>query len=339
MTNTITGARQILGFETESTYAEDPSSASVGSIKAFGTNETMDTQDREQGSERIYRPFDRSPNTIIEGAFEGSWSVEFVLTNANWLDLVFNTTSSPSTDVTNYSFAPNAATTSSRIVEHIEYPDGDQEQTIYVGAVVSSVDVDVSTDDTVTVSLDGSFATEYTFSTGDGDTLPYSALPDSAASGFSQPAPEGRPLHFGNAVLNAGGSPLGLVQDASVSIEGNVEIENELGTRFGVAPSFLNLETDVSFTSIVNTDAKDDRKQDMYGNSSSSSPDETIVNAQKGLTMVIGNGLSSTPKFTFNLNDTLPDSFSRSNVGSPEDPIEEDIDRLVSEVTVRVDTS
>jgi len=197
---------------------------------------------------------------------------------------------------------------------------------------VSSVDVDVSTDDTVTVSLDGSFATEYTFSTGDGDTLPYTSV-------SSQPDAQGRPLHFGNAVLNIGGSPLGLVQDASISIEGNVQIENELGTRFGVAPSFLNLETDVSFTSIVNTDAKDDRKQDMYGNSSGNSPAETISNAEKDLTMVIDNGLGSTPKFTFNLNKSLPDSFSRSNVGSPEDPIEEDIDRLVSEVTVSVDTS
>lgn len=314
--------------------------------KIFGSQETMDTQDRDNNPERMYRPFDRAAEEILEQAFDGSWSADFTLTNTWWLQFAYGAPSTTAVDESGdgttdywehtYTFDPRDPPKSAHLIEETHYPDGEVQQTIYRGCVASSIDADVSVEDVVGVSIDGAYALEETYSTADGDSLVYG----DAASGIAeQPATQYRPLHFGNSYLrldlDEDGTPemKSLVQDASVSLEGNVELENELGTRFAAAPSYLNFEFDASYTGLVSVETKAEELKSAYGSQAVTQPQETMADADIDGELEFDAGLAGeTNAVVFNLQGAFPDSFSRSNVGSPEDALEEDVDRMVANV-------
>jgi hypothetical protein len=130
-----------------------------------------------------------------------------------------------------------------------------------------------------------------------------------------------------------------LIQDVSVTLAANTEMEDELGTRFSVARSYLNFEPDVSFTRLVNDETKDDQKSLMYGSTTAKEPQETLVDSEIDGEVVFDVGLANElNKYTFNLNGTFPDSFTRSNVASVEDVLEEEVDRFVKDVEVVVES-
>lgn len=341
--STVTGSRQIIGFvfEDEGEFDQDPSEPTDDDLKDFGINETLDTQDRDQNSERLYKPYERIPNEFLEGGFDGSWSADFILTHGLWLPAVYG---GPEVDGDTYTFSlsKNNLPRTLQIVEQIDYPDGEIEQTVYTGATTSDPDVDVSVGDPVDVSISGDYAREHTASTAEGEDL-FFGDPETGIE--EQPDTDVRPLHYGNAELhldldNDGEAEFqSLIQDASVSLNGNVELEDELGTRFAAAPSFLNFEADVSFTRLVNDDTKDDQKRLMYGGSASQEPNETLVDSEIDGELHIDAGIpDELNEFEISLNGTFPDSFSRNNIGSPEDVIEEDVDRFVREVDFVVTT-
>lgn len=347
---TVTGAHTVWVYiwEDSDAYNQDPASSvptDVGNWKIFGSDETMDSQDRSNNPERMYRPFDRAAEEILEQAFDGSWSADFTLTNTWWLQFIYGepseTDNGDGTFTHEYTFGPRDPPRSAHLVEEIHYPDGEVVQTVYTGCVVSSGDVDVSVEDVVSISLDGEYSTEHTRSTAEGESLLYGDASDGINN---QPATEYRPLHFGNSYfrldLNDNGPELqALVQDASVSLEGNVELESELGTRFAVAPSYLNFEFDTSFTRLVSVDGKDRQKRRMYGSTAAQQPQESLLPAELDGELEFDAGLSGeVNKTVMDLSGTFPDSFNRNNVGSPEDALEEDVDRYISDVVVTVET-
>lgn len=310
-----------------------------GNWKIFGSQETMDTQDRDNNPERMYRPFDRAAEEILEQAFDGSWSADFTLTNTWWLQFAYGEPSVSGTAVPythTYTFDPRDPPKSAHLIEETHYPDGEVQQTIYRGCVASSIDADVSVEDVVGISIDGAYALEETYSTADGDSLVYG---DASTGIAEQPATAYRPLHFGNSYLrmdlDGDGTPemKSLVQDASVSLEGNVELENELGTRFAAAPSYLNFEFDTSYTGLVSVETKTEELKSAYGSQAVTQPQETMADADIDGELEFDAGLDGeTNGIVFNLQGAFPDSFSRSNVGSPEDALEEDVDRMVANV-------
>lgn len=350
MSRTATGADTIVTyvFEDSGSFAQDPrnSKPTDTDFKAFGSDETFDTQDRDQNSERLYRPFNRQSDEILEGNFAGSWSIDLTLTNLQWLRAVYGDATQP--DPTNspnlYRFELSSANPprTMHVIEELHYANGDIEQTVYIGAIVTSADLSVSTGDPVNGTIDGDYVTEITRNTGDGDDLIYGDVSNGIGN---QPDTQLRPLHFGNSTLSldydgdGNAEVQSLIQDADVSFEANAELENELGTRFAVAPSYLNFEPDTSFTGIVNDDDQDIRKKRMYGSSTAKEPQENILDSEIDGSLVFDAGLSSEINtITVNLNGTFPDSYSRSNVGDPSSVIEEDIDRMISRVTVEVET-
>lgn len=349
MSATITGAQQVVTFvfEDTGTFNQDPRTTmpSDSNFKPFGTDETFDSQDRDQNPSRMFRPFNRSADEILEGEFGGSWSMDFTLTNGQWLRFIYGDPTSTSVDsYTEYSFQFEAQTVprSAHIIEEIHYEDGNVEQTVYTGCLASSADVSVSVGDPVDVSLSGDYADEITRSTSEGEDLIYGDVSDGIGS---QPETDARPLHFGNSDLymdydgDGTAERKGLIQDADISFEANAEIENELGTRFGVAPSYLQFEPDMSFTRLITQDIKDEGKRRMYGSSTAEEPQESILDAEMEGELQMDAGLSGTNKFVFTLSGTFPDSYSRNNVGDPSEPLEEDIDRYIAGISARVDTS
>ena len=345
MTRTATGAQANFLFIMEddvtfNQHPEDDPPDDEGNWKVFGTDESFDSQDRDNNVDRLYRPFDRRAFEFLEGVFDGSWSTTFTLTNAWWLWTVYG---EPDVDGDTYTFTHESGRSprSMQIIEEINYPDGEVEQTIYTGAVVSSMDADVAVGDPFEISLDGAYATEHNRSTAEGESLIYGDPSDGIAT---QPDTNIRALHFANSELltdiDGDGSveSRSLIQDVSLSHDGNVEMENEIGTRFAVAPSFLNFDFDVSFTRIVNTDEKTGDKRAMYGAPDVNTPQESLDDADVEGEVVVTPGSGELYDYNVQLEGTFPDSFSRNNVADPESVIEEDIDRFVTEIDWVVET-
>lgn len=347
-----TGASQIVAFifEDKNEFAQDPTSNTLTdtNFKPFGSNETMDSQDRDQNPTRLFRPFDRAADEILEGAFDGSWSVDATLTNAHWLRMVYGDPAVSGTNSNTYTFSyrQTEPVRTAQIIEETHYPDGEIVQTVYVGCLLSSADLSVSLEDPVDLSLDGSYATEYTRSTAEGEDLIYGDVAgglDSAEGG--QPETLARPLHFGNSELRLDydddGTPefTSLVQDADVSFDGNAELQGEIGTRFSVAPSYLEFEPDLSFTRLIDTTDKDTGKRQMYGDSAGIQPQETMQDSTMDGKLVMDAGLSGELNtFEIDLKGTFPDSYSRSNVGDPTDTLEEDVDRFITSIEAVVES-
>lgn len=349
MAQTVTGSHQIFTYvwEDEGEYNQDPGDPVDDDFKAFGSAETMDTQDRANNPERMYRPFNRGADEIIEQAWEGSWGADFVMTNSWWLQFLYGeptVTGLESPWAHTYEFHPRSPPRSAHIIEETHYPNGNIEQTVYTGAVVASGDIDVSVEDTVGVSLSGAYAFEETFETDENDDLPYGDTEGGIEEAIGgQPETEYRPLHFGNSYFrldldndNTVEDKV-LVQDVSLSLEGNVELENELGTRFPVIPSYLNFEFDVSYTNLVSVDTSTDEKYSSYGDLDVQEPQETLHDANIAGELEFDAGIPGVDNnILFELQDAFPDSFDRSNVGSPEDVIEENIDRMLTNAIVVV---
>jgi hypothetical protein len=151
-------------------------------------------------------------------------------------------------------------------------------------------------------------------------------------------------MHFGEANLYVDQNGDGdvtkrlRVQDASLTLEGNVDMIYELGTRLGVDFSPKALEPSLSYSDIVRNNSDDAASdvQRMYGSSSSTTPDDpNMDDAAVKAELEFDNGASGSDKntLTFTMAGTFLDTYSRNNVGDPTADIEGDIDRLVTRCT------
>lgn len=338
--STATGAHTILVYrwEDEGEYNQDPGDVTDDVNKIFGAGETMDSQDRANNAERLFGPFDRSTDVIIEQQFEGDWSIDFTLTNTWWLQFLFGEpdTSGEAPATHEYSLDPRAAPRTAHIIEEIHYPDGDVHQTVYKGVAASSADLDVSTEDVVDGSIDGFYADEVLYEDPEANS-PYGEI-------GTQPETEYRPMHFGNSELrmdlddDGTAEFLGLVQDASISMEANAEQTYELGTRFVASPQYLQFEPDVDYTRIVDQNSKEEeRRAAAYGSMAADSPQETIADGDIDGEFNFENAVDGDDnKLEIDLIGAFPDDFSRSGVGDPEEALEDDVTRLVRDLELTV---
>ena len=340
--STTTGADTIWVYrwEDDDSFNQAPGDPSDTTNKTFGANVTADAFDRSQNPERIYQPFSRSAETILEAQFDGSWGTDHILSNTWWLQFIFGqpTVEGSATPYTHtYELDNGNPPRTAHLIQETHYGDGTVSQTIYTGSFVSSIDVDVSTEDTVSVSLDGTYTDEEYYDTA--ANSPYGKI-------GSQPDIEYRPMHFGNSLFkfdrNGDGTAetLSLVQDASISLEGNAEGERELGTRLIATPSFLQFEPDISYTHLVDANIKEsEQTASAYGSTAATSIQETMNEANDlAAELEFDAGTSTSNLLRFETTGAFPDSYSRDNVGSPEDPIEDDIDRLSQDVTAVVES-
>lgn len=314
------------GHDTRVTYLwEDDGSGnpnfagtpSDSTYKTFGSDVTLGTLEGSNQAVRVFDPGSREAREAVEQMFDGSWSVEFTLTNPWWLGGVIaqgevSGTSEPYTH-TYDGDVPFPL----RIIVGNENTGNER---FLKGCVISSARIQVSVGGMVTVSLDGAYADEEETSPGE-STLQ------------SQVVPSNRPMTFAQASVSRGGSTLGLVQSLSISIENNIDIIGELGTRFGVdySPKVRSVNTEVG--DIVDTD---DELTRMYGDSAASSPSTKVENSL-AITATFDNGESDSAKnsLTFNLTGNIPQSYSRSGTGDPE----ADLEGTIQEITPSIDAT
>ena len=336
-------------WEDDGEFNQAPGALADSTNKVFGANETMDSADRANNPERMFRPFSRAAEEIIETNFEGSWSADFVLANTWWLQFFFGApqTESISGDGTapyrhTYDTDPSVGGVpkSAHLIEETHHADGTVEQTVYTGTVAGSIDIDVSTEDTVSISLDGNYADEQTYDENVSSNSPYGVI-------GSQPDLSYRPMHFGNSILkldideDGTAESLALVQEAGLGLEGNVEMGYELGTRFPVIPQYLNYEPDIDYTRLVSGRTSPDEKTSAYGASygaSTPSPQETLADAAIDGSLEFDAATSTTNKLVMNIIGAFPDEYSRSNIGDPSEALEDDITRMIEDVTATVES-
>jgi hypothetical protein len=316
--------------------------------KVFGANETLDTADRANNPERMNRPFQRHAEQILEAQFEGSWSTDAVLANTWWLQYFYGrpeSTGSEAPFTHTYDTNPEVGANeynpprSAHIIEEVHYPDGTVNQTVYKGAVASSVDLDVSVEDTVSVSIDGSYADEVSFD----DPANNSPLGEIG----TQPALEYRPMHFGNSLLrldvdkDGTAEALEKIQDANLGLEGNTEMTRELGTRFAVSRENLAFEPSIDYTTLINGAKSDDERESAYGSAfgaTSASPQETMDGSSIDGELEFDANTTKANKLIMNIRGAFPDDYSRSGIGAPDEALEEDVTRMIEKVTATVES-
>ena len=340
-----TGAHTIWAYvwEDDGEFNQAPGDPTDDVQKAFGANETVSSQDRSNNPERMMRPFQRYAAEIIETNFDGSWGADFVLANTWWLQFLYGqpTTSGTSAPYTHtYSLDSGNPPRSAQLIEEVHHEDGTVEQSVYTGAVSAEPEISVSVQDTVGVSLSGVYADETTYDGNVESDSPFGVI-------GSQPDLEYRPMHFGNSVLNfdldddGTAETLTLIQDASISMSGNLEPGYELGTRFMVIPQYLQFEPSVDYAKLVRGDNSPDERVQMYGSSAgtgTTSPQETMDGAAVDGSLVFNANTTTDNKLTLDISGGFPESYSRSNVGDPTSALEEDVTRMVANVEAVVES-
>lgn len=290
-------------------------SPSDDTYKTFGANATMNTLEGSNNAVRVFDPGDREAAEVIEQQFEGSWSVEFTLTNPWWLRSVLDNGFSTSGSSAPYTHSLSGGVPySMRIVQPTESTDSER---VLLGCVATSASISVDTGGLVSVSLEGAYADDE-ISTGVGSLT-------------SQPTRDEDPLHFGHASISrdGGSTTLSLVQDASLQINNNTDIVLELGSRVGADYSPKQLTADVDYTDIVENS---DDVQRMYGDATSV---QTSMENHADIVFEFDNGGTGSDKnsLKFTLSDALPDTGSRSGVGDPEADLEDQLNEMAATIT------
>ena len=283
-------------------FAQSPSDSTA---KTFGSDATLQNFEGSNNAVRAFAPGSRQAPEIIEHTFEGSFSLQFTLTNPWWLGAVLTQPTS-STGVHTY----DGGDPSSMRIQFGNTQTSTQRELL--GCVATSCSISASTGDMVTVSIDGAYADESTNGTVD-----------------SQVATTYRPMHFGHATVSRGGDTLGLVQEATLNIENNIDLINELGTRFAVDYSPKVREVTLDVQDIVDSE---DEAERMYGQASE--PAEAVTNtADLVFEFDDGGAGGSTNTLTININGAIGDSYSLSGAGNPE----EDLTGEIAEMAPTVD--
>lgn len=290
--------------------------------KPFGSDATLSTFEGSNNAVRQFNPNSRDAREVIERQFDGSWSVEFTLTNPWWLRSVIdnNVSTSGTSAPYTHTFSGDVPY-SMQITQQVEDPSTDTER-VLKGCVVASAEISVSGPGEGTVTLEGAYADESFTS---GVTL------------TSQPTINEDPLHFGEATLDRAGSTISLVQSVSVSIENNTDLIYELGSRTAVDYSPKVRSVSVTYGDIVEDS---DEVQRMYGSSGATSPQSDVSNEEK-LELIFDNGKTGSSKNLINvtLKNAFPDSYSRSGVGDPEADLEGTLSEIPTTPEVTAENS
>ncbi len=278
--------------------------------KPFGADATLDTLQGSNNAVEVFQPNTREATEIIEQQFQGSWSISFTLTNPWWLAAVISTAStSGSSEPYTHTYDGDIPTTM-QLVQGTEQVGSER---ILKGCVVTSAEISTQVGGMVEISLDGAYADEELIE---------------GASLVEQPVIQYRPLHFGHATMSDGDSTYSLVQNVSVSIENNIDLIQEIGTRTAVDYSPKIRSTSLSWSDITEDD---DELKDMYGGNTS--VQETVENTSD-VSILFDNRKTGADKNTLqvDLEGVFSNEYGRSGIGDPE----ADLQGSMSDMTVGV---
>lgn len=280
--------------------------------KTLGANLRITQAEGSNGALRLHDPGDREASTIVPQRFAGSWSAEFTMTNGYFMRTVAGSpTSVDNADGTHTHTYDGKYGDSFQL--HIGR-ENDNDATILKGCVPRSIQIRVSVDETVTVTMDGFYVDE-----------------DPNGTLAAQPATTEDPFTFAQADVKIGGTRVALVQEATLTLELNADPVGELGTRLSVDNSQRVRAPSIDFSKIKET-GDDDHRTDLYGGAGG--PQQTVD--EDGITFEFDNGKaagSGMNKLVLTLGGAFPDTYGLTGTGDPEAELTEDVNRMVRTIT------
>lgn len=293
---------------------------SDSTAKVPGADPRITTLEARNNGRRLILPGSRIAYDIEPGAFDGSFAITGGLTNPWWARSIYG---SPSTSGS----GPDYTHTYSgidpdpfRIIEGYDF-DASIAERIIKGCVTARFTIDPTVDqlEYAPFQWEGFYVDEET------DENPGSLT--------STPTPSNDALSAKDATLNVAGSAETVMRNASLELALNTRQIVGFGSRFAIDFFAGMFEPSVNYSKIK-PQGDVGAQKDVYGGSTSMQEDI----ATNSFSLDFSNGKSAGSginevDFT-NSSDSFPDAFGENNIGDPESPIEETLERLIENIDV-----
>lgn len=288
-----------------------------------GANGSLDTAEATNQITRITNFSKEVAVELKEGNFDGAWALSWDLSSPWYLESVFgapNTTDNGDGSYTHTYDISNADPTPFQIFEG--YETSTTAERVLKGCVPGSITVEPSTDDDggSRVTMEGFYAIE---------------TADTGVSLTSQDDP-GKVLNYTDAELQVDGSAEAIMQSASLDLSwGATNAIQAFNSRFAIDYLVGSFEPMIDYSKLKQDAAA---LQDVYGGASATVVQEDLDNSV-GTTMTFDNGSSAGSginKHVFSATGTKPESYGEDGVGDPTSEIAENLNRMITDVTVDV---
>lgn len=314
-----TGVHTRLGWKREgdAEFADDNTTIADTAEKNFGANETLQTNQGSNNMTQVLAPGSNVPVDTLEMMFEGSFTVNFTVTNPWWIELFLSAPGSPTDNLDgSYTYAFSGLDPSS--FQIMQAYDESAYERVLRGCVVQNASLDLTVNQPATVTLQGLYADEQ-------------LIDQSAGSIFTQPTDDERAMTFAQGSVAVGGTTQTLVQSATLQANPATTFVRGVGSRFAADYNPHVLQPQLQLTKYM-VDGNVDDIEEMYGDSTTpaSEPEEKMTN-KVAATLTLDNGETGADKNTMTLtaSGTLTDNYSESGFGDPTADIMENINRFV----------
>jgi len=275
------------------------SSPNDSTYKTFGFDARLTDGGFDNDPVNLFDPASREAAERIARTFQGTWTIEFTLSNPwFWKAVLADPTTTGGSAPYTHSFDGDTPYPM-RIILGEEVNTNER---VLIGCVASTCTLETSDGGAATVTLSGAYADES----------------ESSGSLQSQVSESRDALMFADGSLTFDSTTYSVVQNVSLTIENNISLIPELGSRTMVDYSPKVRDTTVDWEKIVEND---DILKDGYGGSSGGTSPQSRVDGDDEFSGSFvfdnqGSG-SGLDKHTINFAGTFPDSFDRSGYGDP----------------------
>jgi len=305
------GHQARLSYDWEDGFRTVPATADK---KPFGVDATLTTEDASNNAVRLFEPGDPEAVQIIEQEFSGSWTAEFTLSNPWFLRAVIDEASSSGTAPTTHTF-DGFPGDPMRL-----FHGSENSSTYYVleGCVVTSATFTFNIPGTVDVTLEGAYANK-----------------NADDPSFTQPTINERALSYHDSSITRGGTTLTFVQSLSISVSLNVDMIQELGSRFPEAYSPKQRNTEITYARIAQDSTDQER---AYGGATTIQ--DSIENTAD-ISVTASNGKSGTDLNSVSLEftDVFPDSVSRSGIGDATADLQDELSEMSPDISATAENN
>lgn len=309
MSTTFTGANAIGAYRIE----DDFNNGASGDYQPFGRGVAIDTFEGTNNGTELYEFCQRTPTSVVEGNFQGSWSVNFVLSTLDFLDIFDSNASGSPTD---YKF--DDPQSFEMVVHRKDSTAGTDGYTrIATGCIAQTLEFDAQVDGTVDVTMSGVYAGE--------------KLEDSTdiESNYSQVDSNKDSIAFDDVTtIDFKGNSLKLPRGVTISLDNSMTLLSVLGDREAGEFTTGPLSGTVEFTQAVEVDDTA-TLESMYGSSSGTGDS---VSDSNSMTITMENDSTASPgNVTVEWNLTgFTESYSESGIDVEEDFVSADVSETLN---------
>lgn len=294
--NYVSGYASYLNYGYEATYG-----TGVSGTRTFGHGNKISIS-RRNNTERIYGLGSRNPTTASALKYEGSATIEFIMSNASFFRGILGDVADAGAGPYTHTYTEINVLPSLTLVTGSEIGDND-EVSVLLGAKIGSASITATQGELVRVRLETVYKTETLATSGVG----------------SQVAETETPFNFAHGTLTIG-TTVNAVQSIELTVNHNLENLYGLGSRLLVNPiekaREYNFRMNVAFNDVTTLLTK------FLGTSSAPS-DPNTPSPSATLVLEFSNGLSGTNERTIEM--------TFANLYLNEESLPKDVNEIIKE--------